>query len=133
MNYRATSTVVFAGALSWFPLTPLSAAKPSLATMYQVTAIEKYGAPLIATGDPLQKVRRYLGTPNEELSANVWVYFDFIPSHIQAKADACTTVVITFSDGRIVDIKGVNRGALTILASRLGTSTGDPTLVAKAK
>lgn len=112
---------------------PLSAAPGSApAVAYRVSSIEKYGAPSIVVGDPAEKVQGYLGRPDEKLGPRIWVYRDFIPSHPQAKTDACGTVVITFSEGRIVEIHGVNAAALKILAAQQ-TAAVNATLLAAVK
>ncbi len=131
MKTRLASALVLVAALSVLASAPVSAASP--ATAYRVSSVEKYGVPSIVPGDSIDKVRCYLGRPDDKLGDKTWVYHDFNPSHDRAKQDACSTVLITFSQGRISEIRGVNAAALAIIHAQFVTKPNAPTLVATAK
>ena len=68
-------------------------------------------------GDTLMTARRLLGAPHRQLSANVWVYYGFHPE--TANALGCDTLVVTFAQNKVSDLKIVNERAVQVIAANL--------------
>ncbi|MEO7413887.1 MAG: hypothetical protein ABIZ81_11065 [Opitutaceae bacterium] len=77
----------------------------------------------IERGTTQMTVQRLLGTPQRQLSPEVWVYSGYhpVPSN-DSHALSCDRLIITFSAGRVVDLKIVNPAAVQVFAARLGVN-----------
>ena len=74
----------------------------------------------VTRGDTLMTVRRVLGAPLQQLSPHVWTYTGFHASLPEgAEAYGCDTLVVTFSEDRVVDLKMVNLKATQVIAANL--------------
>lgn len=73
----------------------------------------------LAPGDTWTDVQSLLGTPARKLSPDVWLYTGFNGGREQAENDDCSTLMITFSKGRIVDLKLINERAEILYAARM--------------
>lgn len=72
-----------------------------------------------------------LGTPQRKLSPDVWVYPGFYPAVPEGQSDrGCDTLVVTFTDGRVTDLKIMNHSATVVVAANL-KKMSETTLVAK--
>ena len=131
MNARLTSVLILAAALSASALIPLLAASPNDNQL--VYPVHK----LIDSTDASVKIER--GAAKEyvswamrnktcqELSPDVWAFFG---PHAQIDSDndeGCRTLIITFSSGKVADMRLVNKSAFTAIASslRLGSLPGN--------
>lgn len=77
-------------------------------------------------------VRRLLGSPVKELSPDVWIYSGFqpdVPEHTQSYG--CDNLLVTFADGKVVDLKMVNLRATEVIAANLNRA-GAVQQIAKA-
>lgn len=118
MKTRITSVLFLAAALS---ASVLSAAPknnfPAAISIHSLIA-ESHGDQ-IKRGDSREKVRSLFGSGSRRLSRNVWLYHGFAADLPQANAQGCRTVVVTFANDQVVDMKCVNDSAAAIIAANL--------------
>lgn len=120
MKTRITSVLILAAALSTSALIPLSAAsKNNLPIGYSVSTINlaSSGDEQIACGATQWTVLRLMGSPFRELSPDVWVYHRYHANLDLANEQGCTTLVITFAQGKVADLKLVNNPAVGLIAA----------------
>jgi hypothetical protein len=121
MKTRIASVFILAAALSTSAFVPLSAAsKSNLPTGYSVGVINlsaSSGNEQIARGASQTAVRRFMGSPMRELSADVWAYRGFHANLDRANEEGCGTLIVTFTHGRVSDLKLVNQTAVGIIAA----------------
>ena len=120
MKTRLSSRLLLAAALAPFALTPAVAApqaKPAAA--HPVTSVERLGCAAVTRGMPLHEVERSLGAPRRKLSETVWVYRNFNAGFAQSPDDDCSTLVVTFTNGKVSDLQLVNDRAEIIFAARI--------------
>ena len=77
------------------------------------------GGDQIKRGVPRERVRALLGNPSQELSHDVWLYHSFKTDLRQANEQGCRSMIITFANHEVVDLKIVNAPAATIIAANL--------------
>jgi len=120
MNTRIASVLIFAAALSSSALTPLSAAsKNDRPTGYPVSRINfpSSGFEHIAPGATQGAVFWLMGSPTQTVSPEVWIYSGYQANLDLANEQNCNTLVITFAKGKVVDMKLVNKPAVSIIAA----------------
>lgn len=64
-------------------------------------------------------VARYLGSAHRKLSRNVWLYHNFFADSDEANARGCSKLLLTFADGKLVELKIVNAAAVKLIAADL--------------
>lgn len=64
-------------------------------------------------------VARYLGSAHRKLSRNVWLYHNFFADSEEANARGCSKLLLTFADGKLVELKIVNVAAVKLIAADL--------------
>ncbi|MBI5692197.1 MAG: hypothetical protein HZC55_19110 [Verrucomicrobia bacterium] len=101
------------------------------ALSHPVGAVERSSSVTIVRGTPLVDVSRALGEPAVKLDNDVWVYRGFHGGAEQSRHDNCDTLMVTFVDGRVSDLRLVNNRALVILAQRMDPKK-NPDLLAVA-
>jgi len=101
-------------------------AAPSSATAAASTPfgfnVDKIVQPIndeIARGATEMTVLHMMGTAMSKLSPNVWVYFGYHPIVADGQNRGCDTMVITFVDGKVSDLKIVNARATMVIAANL--------------
>ena len=121
MPTRISLLLVLFAAISVAPTTGQSAPAPksSPAKAYTVTVVERYNATLVERGMPDFTVRRQVGEPSRKLDRNTWIYerFEALPS--RSATDDCSTLMVVFSEGKVVDLKLLNASAEKIIIARL--------------
>jgi len=123
MKTLFVSRIILAAGLSASALSSTSVAADR-AIAYPVSRILASSED-IQRGDGRLEVRRLMGVPDRRLSSNVWIYFKHhAPDTPQVARDNCRTLVVTFTDNRVSDLKLVNPRALKIYTAR--TNTGAP-------
>ena len=110
--------------LSAFAFSRASAAPaPKQALSHPVGSVERFGNTVVIRGSSVSDVAASLGWPHAKLSAHVWAYRGFNGGSAQHRDDDCSTLVVTFVEGRVVDLTLVNDRAEQVLAARLSTRT----------
>jgi outer membrane protein assembly factor BamE (lipoprotein component of BamABCDE complex) len=117
MNARIASLLVLAAALSASALS--AASKDTLAIAYSVNAVTSAssGHEKISLGATQGTVLRVLGAPSLEMSPTAWAYYNYHADLALANEQGCDTVVITFAQGKVADLKLVNHLAAVFLAA----------------
>ena len=123
--------VCFLLRLSAFAFTPAFAASPAKqALSHPVGSVARFGNIVVTRGSSVSDVATSLGWPHSKLSAHVWAYKGFNGGSEQHRDDDCSTLLVTFVEGRVVDLKLVNDRAEKVLAARLSTNAPDKIQVA---
>ncbi len=120
MKTRIASVFILAAALSTSALLPLSAAsKDDLPTGYLVSRINFPARWIthITRGTPQDIVFSLMGSPYQKVSPDVWVYHNYVANLDVANEQGCDVMVITFAQGKVVDLKLVNEPAAKIIAA----------------
>ena len=126
-----TSLLVLLVALSASSALATSPAAPaSTPFAYTVSAIPQPNQADISLGATRTTVRRMMGPPLRQLAANVWAYAGYHPDVAAEQEHGCNTLIITFTDGRVSDLKIANPHAASLIAASLQTSTA-PVHIAK--
>lgn len=73
----------------------------------------------IARGATEMTVLRVMGTAMSKLAPNVWVYYGYHPVVADGQDRGCDTLLITFADGKVSDLKLVNARATAVIATNL--------------
>jgi len=130
MKTLFVSKIILAAALSASALSAVSiAADRGIA--YPVSRVAAMSEE-ITNGDSRLEVRRLLGAPDRRLGSNVWIYFNHhAPNTPQVARENCRTLVVTFTDHRVSDLKLVNPRALKIYTARANTAKPARGLAAK--
>lgn len=132
MKTRSASSLALLAALAAFIVAPLSAAPAAVERSYRVTTVERHNEPIVVHGTTTLTVRQLLGAATRKLDANTWVYENFQPARDLPAAEQCRTLLLTFSQGRVTEIKLVNDAAEKSLAAQLRLKSADrPQVAAK--
>ena len=121
MKTHPSSVLILLAAYSAALVSPLAAlpANSTPVTAYRLGAVERYGVKAVQPGDPATKVAAYLGQPDQKLSGDTWVYRRFQCQRDLEQAAECTTLLISFSHGRVTDLQRVNAPAVKAMAAEL--------------
>ena len=127
MKSPTASVILLAAALNVLALTPLSAdSKYELPIMFSVRTLTA----TVEGGESIQRgtTRSYVSSTmrrkvRKELSPDVWVYPGYKANHDLANAQRCETLVITFADDKVIDLKLVNGPAVAAIAAYLDHSS----------
>ena len=126
MKTRVSSLAMLAAALGAFVFTPACVAPQSRqAFSHPVGSVERFGNTLAVRGTAMWRVEHALGTPNHKLSENVWAYRHFNAGSAQPGDDDCSTLLVTFTDGRVSHIELINDRAEINYATRLQPKPDD--------
>lgn len=120
MKTRITSVLIFAAALSTSAFSPLSAASkndPLIAYPVSTLTVASSGYEQIARGATRGTVSRVMGSAYRELSPDVWVYHGYHADLDLANEQGCGTLIITFAEGKVADLKLVNKPAADKIAA----------------
>lgn len=121
MKIRLASLLVLLAALSASAFAAPSSATLAAPAAYAFTVeIVRQGQHAeIVRGTSQMTVCRLMGPAQRELSPNVWAFAGYHP-HVKAGEDrGCDTLLITFTDGRVSELKIVNARAAQIIAAQL--------------
>jgi len=132
MKTRSSSVLVLLAVLGAALASPLGAAPaPSTrALAYPVGSVERDGILVARPGDSASRVEAYLGSPDQKLSGDTWVYRRFQCQPELENAEECTTLIISFSHLRVSVLQRVNESAVQVLAAQLTTPAAKRQLVA---
>ena len=114
--------ILLAAALSASAPVSLSATShhaPAIAYLVSAVTSASSGYEKISRDATPGTVRRVLGSPCRELSPDVWIYYHYHADLALANEQACDIVVITFSRGKVADLKLVNQSAARYLAAKV--------------
>lgn len=120
MKTRITSVLIFAAALSTSAFSPLSAASKNdslIGFPVSTVTVASSGYEKIARGANRGTVSRVMGSPYRELSPDVWVYHGYHADLDLANEQGCGTLIITFAQGKVADLKLVNQSAADRIAA----------------
>ena len=130
MKALFVSKILIAAVLSTSALSSVSVAADR-AIAYPVGRVTA-SSEEIMRGDSRLEVRRLMGAPDRRLSSNVWIYFKHhAPNTPQVARDNCRTLMVTFTDNRVSDLKIVNARALKIYTAQVNTGKPVRGLAAK--
>lgn len=73
----------------------------------------------IESGSPRISVTVRLGQPTQRLSDNLWVYRGFRARNGSSAQEACDTLIVTFTDDLVTDLRLVNRPAEVAIAAQV--------------
>jgi hypothetical protein len=133
MKTRPSSLSVLLAVLSAAFVSQLAAApsSPNPVMVYALGAVKCDDAKVIKPGDSASKVARCLGLPDQYLAgSDTWVYRHMQCQRELENAEACTIVVITFSQDRVSDMVRVNEPAVQELMAKLATPAAASLIVA---
>ena len=117
MNTHRLAVLLLATSLAALaPPAPAASLKELPAVAYPVTSVDHQGN-LVTRGTTALNVRRMLGLPARTLSDDTWVYYGYEADFEPANVEGCDTLVLTFAEGRVTDIKLVNQRTVRLLAS----------------
>ena len=122
MKTRSSSVLILAATLSAFALIPSSATAanaPAIGYTVSELALASRGYEKITRGTSRAEVTSSMGHPFRELSPDVWLYSGYHANLDRANEQGCNTLVITFAQDRVVNLKLVNRDATRAIAAML--------------
>ena len=119
MKTRTSILTILVAAVSTALALPLSAApKTDCALVHQVTYVNRLGNSVVTQGTTKFEVITSLGSPQLRLNADTWVYPGFRGVATESQDDNCNTLLITFTDGRVSDLKLANDRAVAVIAKQ---------------
>ncbi len=86
---------------------------------HAVGSVARPGNTDVARGTTKTAVRQSLGEPGHQLSADVWAYYHFNGGYYQQPDDDCSTLLVTFAEGRVADLQLINDRAQIVYAAQL--------------
>jgi predicted secreted hydrolase len=119
MNARIASVLILAAALSASALSAASKNTPAIAYSLNTVTSASSGYEKISLGATQGAVMRVLGSPALELSPDAWVYHNYHADLPLANDQGCDTVVVTFAQGKVADLKLVNHPAAVFIAANV--------------
>ena len=127
MKTCLTPALILAAVLSTSASLPAFAStKDERAIAYptsSVTAQSQYGNRQIIRGATRDEVQAVLDCPNRMLSPDVWLYYGFSADLKEANDHGCRTMMITFAEGRVVDMKFINKPAAAVIAAKVKSNS----------
>jgi hypothetical protein len=120
MKIRILSALTLASLFSITGVLPAPAA-PVAATAHahSVKFVERNSSNTVLRGSSRWEVETALGRPETKLSDDVWVYYNFSTPYLPDAADDCDKLMITFTGGKVSDIKLVNERARKIYSAQI--------------
>jgi hypothetical protein len=109
-----------------------AASKSPSAFVHSVRSVEHRDYTIVR-GDASSLVLEALGAPARKLDGNVWIYPGFNAGAAQSKDDDCSTLMVTFTNGRVSDLKLVNDRAVAVIARRIEAGKAAGLVAATAK
>jgi hypothetical protein len=113
------SAVIIAAALSvsaFVPSSPASEKTPALGYSVSTLTVNSRGE-RIQRGATQSTVRLLMGRPSRELSPDIWIYGGYYANLDLANEQRCDTLVITFVQDKVADLKLVNKRAIGVIAA----------------
>jgi hypothetical protein len=122
MKTNSTSVLALVTVVSALALAPYSAASagadPFGVAISQVACGRNAE---VTRGATKMTVLRLLGAGYRALSRDVWVYPNHHADSRTANARECDSLVLTFADGKVTDLKVVNHRGVALIAASLPT------------
>ncbi|HWA25197.1 MAG TPA: hypothetical protein VG734_05930 [Lacunisphaera sp.] len=103
----------------------------STPAVYRVSAVAVRGGTVVRAGDSAVTVVAHLGQPEQKMSRDIWIYRQFRSPEERHYQRDCTTLVVTFRDGRVTYLDRVNDPAVRWLAAHLPTRPDTDGIVAQ--
>lgn len=133
MKTRLVSLLALLVALSASALAASDSATPAAPAAYafNVEVVRQGQHAEITRGTTQMTVRRLMGPAQRELSPNVWAFAGYRPNVKAGEDRGCDTLLITFTDGRVSELKIVNARATQIIAAQLKEASSGVMLAKK--
>lgn len=96
---------------------PLHAGPRAPGAAFSVTKVLRSGETIVKIGTAESTVWHFLGFPDRKLGDNVHIYNGFKGNLPEAQDKGCDTLVITFEQDRVVDIKLINPKGVRVLVA----------------
>jgi hypothetical protein len=109
-----------------------AASMSETAHAYRVSSADGSGDRIVR-GHTSSAVLESLYHPSWKLGDDVWVYRGFKAVGDQTRDAACSTLVITFTNGRVSDLMLVNDRALAVITKRIEAGKAAGLVAATAK
>jgi hypothetical protein len=106
------------------------APKPPVAHAHPVKFGERNSSHTVSRDSTRRQVESALGLPASKLSDDVWLYLNFVVAGSNGCPYQCDRLMITFTAGRVSDIKVVNKQAEQIYAARIKARAAEETKLA---
>ena len=116
MKLLLTSALLLATVLNTTVLSAASAITKMVAV--PVTQVTDEGTQ-IRRGTSDITVKSALGEPDQRLSPEVWVYYNFHSNQNLAKSLGCNTLMVTIENGKVADLKLLSRTGVQVVARNL--------------
>jgi hypothetical protein len=126
MKTHATVALLLAALTTAAVSQTFAAPAAKTAHAHPVGAVERSSSTTIVRGSSVIAVYQALGAPAEKQGSDVWVYRGFNAGTAQSRDDDCDTLMITWVDGRVSDLRLVNDRALVVLAKQRVEAKKDP-------
>jgi hypothetical protein len=122
MKASLVSSLLLIVALATFPAS--AAANTTTAYAFPVSHVTSQQMQ-VTVGSSKLTVRRVLGAPDRRLSPDVHVYRNFHANQDLANDFGCDSMIITFADGKVADLKFANLRAVKVIAANLKAKPAD--------
>jgi hypothetical protein len=109
----------------------ITASSESSAKSYRVRAIEQRNQPVVEPGTSEAVVRRALGEPKRKLDSDTWVYESYEACSWKIETGDCSTLLVTFTRGKVTDLKLINDRAEKVIAASLQKTAFRATVATK--
>jgi hypothetical protein len=119
MNTRTASVLILAAALSVSALSAASNNTSAIAYSVNTATSVSSGFEKVSLGATQGAVMRVLGSPALEISPDTWVYHNYHADLDLANDQGCDTMVISFVQGKVVNMKLVNHTAAVFIAANV--------------
>lgn len=114
------SSIVLLAVITLFSAPTLRAAAiPDQPQSYTVSGVERRDEMIVHPGTTEFSVRRLLGEPARRLDSTTWAYHNFCPADPKRDTGNCTTLIVTFSEGKVTQLQLVNTPAEKHIAATL--------------
>jgi predicted secreted hydrolase len=119
MNTRTAFVLILAAALSASALSAASNSFSAIAYSVNTVTSASGGYEKVSLGATSGAVARVLGSPALEISPDTWVYHNYHADLDLANDQGCDTMVISFAQGKVVNMKLVNHTAALFIAANV--------------
>jgi hypothetical protein len=121
MKTKITTLALMLAALGGFAVNTTAAAAPEKgeARVHRVNRVELRGSPTIQVGSSLFLVRDAIGSADEKLTRDLWLYYNFQPIRRGIGRDECSRLIIHFVNNRVASMHLANARARAVMAARI--------------
>jgi hypothetical protein len=132
MNTRRLSIAVLAAALCACVSTPVFAHNQPTSYAVRTVTVSSAGDLRIERGMDKSDVSWIMrNKTRQSLARNVWAFNGFVANYEPANQQGCETLVLTFTQDKLSDIKLVNSSSLAVIVARLKSGPVSARLVSQ--